>query len=336
MKPETLQMIDFGSFSNATVDFSPLSLVAIVGENGAGKSTLLTAMTVALFGAKVGNLDGFVRQGADKFTLHFNFEVDGKRYAVKREYRKAQSAELHIVDGDRLRPACEPKVSVVDAMIVGLLGCGYDEFSIAHHIPQGALGAFATLDPANRKAWLMSNLPMGLWGRLEEHARTAVKEMRSVILRLEGERSALAAAPGYDRDADLEEIANLSSGADASRDELNSVLEEIEAGKETNRAARTAASHYNDLSDAYLAAARTYREAEQTMNEIDQQVVGITEKMPVRGTDADVRDIEVQGIELSGAWSEYKEALFEVHASTAAYVQAQEKVDASRAALSDL
>lgn len=178
MRPKKLNLRDFGSFHEAEIDLSPVTLAAVVGENGAGKSTLLTAMSVALFGSAVGPLDGFVRQGAAGFQVRFSFEVGASTYEVVREVGRAQKVALNRVGHS---PVCEAKVREVDAAIIDLLGCDFTGFSLAHHLPQGALGAFVAMDPASRKEWLLTNLPMRVWSALEGAAKAEAAKSIAAI-----------------------------------------------------------------------------------------------------------------------------------------------------------
>ena len=172
MRPSHLTIDNFASYVHEEVDFSDLSLVALVGANGSGKTSLLQAQAIALFGSAVGSLDGFVRQGAPGFRIDFTFALGDVTYTVTREHGKAQKASL-LHDG---KPVCDPKVRDVDAAIASLLGCDYAGFSLAHHLPQGALGAFVAMDPAARKDWLLANLPMRRWSALESAAKVALAE----------------------------------------------------------------------------------------------------------------------------------------------------------------
>jgi DNA repair exonuclease SbcCD ATPase subunit len=188
VQPLNLQLSNFGSFADVDVDLSEVTLAAVVGENGAGKSTLLTAISVALFGSAVGSLDGFVRQGAAGFRIVFVFDVNGQRYRATREHGKSQKATLErrgtVTAETRdpgYAPVCEPKVRDVDSAIVELLGCDFAGFSLAHLIPQDELGAFAKMDPASRKDWLLANLPMRQWSALESGAKLALADQQESL-----------------------------------------------------------------------------------------------------------------------------------------------------------
>lgn len=180
MRPLTLHMENFGCFADETIDFSGLRLAAIVGDNGVGKTTILNAVRVALFGRSAGTLDGFIRKGAPRFKLSLTFVLDGEEYRVDREQAKAQKAALY----HGKKPIAEG-VSQVDAKVQELLGITFPSFVMAHHIPQGGLGAFANLLPSERKGWLASVLPLQLYDKLEANAKVELKDARTWQTKLE-------------------------------------------------------------------------------------------------------------------------------------------------------
>jgi DNA repair exonuclease SbcCD ATPase subunit len=257
VRPLRLQLTNFGSFAEADIDLSEVTLAALVGENGSGKSTCLTAIAVALYGAAVAPLDGFIRQGAPAWRVAFTFEAGGQTYLAVREHGKAQKASL---SRDSV-PVCEAKVRDVDAAIVSLLGCDYAGYSLAHHLPQGALGAFAAMDPAVRKDWLIANLPMGGWSALERKAKDAATLTQQRLTGLRASRDTLTARL-VDVDALGAEIAATkaaeASGADhLAALEARAASEAAEQAKRAELRAKVAAAN-----DAMQAAIR--REASVT------------------------------------------------------------------------
>jgi len=178
MRPTHLTLTDFRSFATLDFDFESLSLAAVVGENGAGKSTMLTAVLVALYGTAVRrSLGDYIRRDASAFEIVLDFQANGHVYRVVREVGKQHKVSL-TVDG---KPVADDKVKETDAAIVDAIGYDYDGFTLANWLGQGALGRFASLDPAKRKEWLASVLPMKVWPLLESEAKrraAALKDER--------------------------------------------------------------------------------------------------------------------------------------------------------------
>ena len=199
MRPIRLELHNFGAFTAADIPLNEVVLAAIIGVNGVGKTTLLDGMKVALYGAKFGPLDELIRQGSNGYMLTFDFvATDGHTYRVVREQTKSQKASLFrrgTVTAETSNPGwgsvCEAQPTIVDAKLLELVGCGYAEFCLAHHIPQGGLGAFALFLPSKRKEWIMGNLPMGVYGKLLEAVKVRVKVATERRTKLEGQLSAL-------------------------------------------------------------------------------------------------------------------------------------------------
>lgn len=234
MRPLSIELTDFGSYAEAKADLRMLSLAAIVGKNGVGKSTILEAIRVALFGRKAGSLDDLIRTGASSFRVLFDFEVDGTTFRVSREQTKTgQKAALYVWSGSLWEPVSDTKVSEVDAKLVQILGCGYQEFTMAHHIPQGSLGAFAALDPADRKAWLIANLPMQLWTDLEAEAKVRAQRLTTRAAGLEGQITALIGIP-FDFEQNADEIEDVRRALATNRTALETTADEYQRAAESN------------------------------------------------------------------------------------------------------
>src|SRR5215472_10259620 len=95
MRPILLDMHGFASFRGQTrVDFTDADFFALVGPTGSGKSTVIDAMTFALYGSvprwgKKGMISLALAPTVARGTVKLVFEVDGQRYVVARELRRA-------------------------------------------------------------------------------------------------------------------------------------------------------------------------------------------------------------------------------------------------------
>lgn len=123
-----------------TIDFTGLSLVAVIGPTGAGKSSLLEGITYALYGASTWDrraVKELISDAAPSMRVSLEFEADGELWQVTRTVSKKTPASHELlclsdsnvgkVDGDRS----------VNARIEELVGLDYDGFCACVLLPQG-------------------------------------------------------------------------------------------------------------------------------------------------------------------------------------------------------
>ena len=141
MRPLTLRMVGLRSYrAERTIDFTELSLVAIVGKTGSGKSSVLEGITYALYGASTWDrraVKELISDAAVSMRVSLEFEADGERWLVTRMISRKAGASHELiclsnpdvakVDGDRL----------VNARIGELVGLDYDGFCACVLLPQG-------------------------------------------------------------------------------------------------------------------------------------------------------------------------------------------------------
>jgi len=142
MRPLKLRMAGLRSYrAERTVDFTDLSLVAIIGPTGAGKSSLLEGITYALYGASTWDktaVKELISDAALSMRVSLEFEADGQVWQVTRMTPRKAGASSHglvclsdpevaRVDGDTL----------VNARVKELIGLDYGGFCACVLLPQG-------------------------------------------------------------------------------------------------------------------------------------------------------------------------------------------------------
>ena len=141
MRPLTLRMTGLRSYRvERTVDFTELSLVAIIGPTGSGKSSVLEGITYALYGASTWDkraVKELISDAANSMRVSLEFEGDGERWLVTRMISRKAGASHELVclskpdvakiDGDR----------AVNTRIEELVGLDYDGFCACVLLPQG-------------------------------------------------------------------------------------------------------------------------------------------------------------------------------------------------------
>jgi len=288
MRGTRIEITNFGSIAHEVVDLSAINLAVIVGPNGAGKSTLFLAQRIAEYGAKVDDLVSLIRTGAKSWTIDYQFEANRTEYRVVREQAKSQTAMLYRMAEEGWSPIAGPKVSDVDAKLIEVIGCTYTEATIAHHLPQGGLDAFSKLDASERKAWLMSHLPMGEWKALEDAVKNHVADVKAKLL---AKRGILADAAIVEDTMSLRfELSQIETGLAMKRRALELTEQHITSARETNERYRVAEQDYLLARAADATASVAVAAAQETLSRAQ---AALTSLQTVIGADLPPkRDVE--------------------------------------------
>ncbi|HVL82938.1 MAG TPA: AAA family ATPase [Pseudonocardia sp.] len=191
-------MHGFAAFREpTTVDFTDADYFALVGPTGSGKSTVIDAMTFALYGSvprwddqKVVRLA--LAPTVARGTVRLVFDVDGARYVVARELRRApkggvtvREARLErVLTDDGTDPATEVLAAgaAVTPGVEALLGLPFDQFCMCVVLPQGDFAEFLHAKPRDRQQILTRLLGLGAY---ETIARAANRESSAAAERAE-------------------------------------------------------------------------------------------------------------------------------------------------------
>ena len=88
MRPLSLRIQGLRSWrAEQLIDFSGVSLLAIIGDTGAGKSSILEAITYALYGGSTWDpkeVKSLISDGESTMRVELTFQAEGKRWTVTR------------------------------------------------------------------------------------------------------------------------------------------------------------------------------------------------------------------------------------------------------------
>lgn len=187
MRPRRLEMEGFLAYRRrTTVDFDDADLFVLSGPTGAGKSSVIDAMIFALYGT-IPRLDDrrvvepviSVRSARARVAL--SFTVAGEEYRVARmvERRKsgATTTEARLERGEEVLASGAGEVTEA---VGELLGLGFDHFTRAVVLPQGAFARFLLDQPRERQGLLRALLDLGLFEQVMQlaNARAAAAKAR--------------------------------------------------------------------------------------------------------------------------------------------------------------
>ena len=189
MIPRTLQLKNFLSYGPEiqTIDFSDYPLICLSGKNGHGKSALLDAITWALWGQarKVSDVskadEGLLRLGQTQMLVILDFEFNGQRYRVRREFAKTYGKPHAVLDfgivneAETFIPLTEKTIRGTQAKIESMLNLDADSFINSAFLRQGQSNEFSKKSSKDRKEILASILGINRYETLRKAALEKVK-----------------------------------------------------------------------------------------------------------------------------------------------------------------
>ncbi|MHB8071783.1 MAG: AAA family ATPase [Candidatus Cryosericum sp.] len=159
-----------------TLDFTDLSLFAIVGETGSGKSSVVDAICYALYGriprirTENGQRENVISRGAKQFHVALTFDLGGATYKIIRQGTVIREDVQVFRDGEQLTQLLKKKDA--DRYIEEtLLHMTFDVFTRIIVLPQGQFDRFLKPDtPRARRDILISLLNLDIYERIGKAA----------------------------------------------------------------------------------------------------------------------------------------------------------------------
>jgi exonuclease SbcC len=191
MIPLKIQLKNFLSYGPQlqAIDFAPYHLICLNGKNGHGKSALLDAITWAVWG-QARKTSGTVkpdaqllRLGQSHMLVIFEFQFNGQRYRIRREYAETAGKPYAALDFGIIDPATEKIHSLTDKTIrttqekiEAMLGLNFDSFVNTAFLRQGQSNEFSKKTPKERKDILASILNLHHYDQLRALALAKTKQ----------------------------------------------------------------------------------------------------------------------------------------------------------------
>jgi DNA repair protein SbcC/Rad50 len=259
MRPLTLRMTGLRSYRvERIVDFTGLSLVAIIGQTGAGKSSLLEAITYALYGASTWDkraVKELISDAAVSMRVSLEFEADGERWQVTRMISRKTGAsheltclsnpEVAKIDGDRQ----------VNARIEKLVGLDYDGFCACVLLPQGRFEQLLKATKKDRAAILKGILRLDELDLMRERASELARRLTPRCEEIQAARAQFLPDPASTRDqaaARQEELEPRRQALEQARTTVETLIEEVAEHTRIARDASAGADRVNELLDPDL------------------------------------------------------------------------------------
>ncbi len=200
MRPLTLKFAGLRSYrADQEIDFTDMSLMAIVGDTGAGKSSLLEALCFALYGGCTWDARGGKRLIADggdgTLRVELTFQARGKTWRVTR----TTSAGTYPPSTHRLEGLDDNTVlgnsRAVDDAIRNLIGLDYAAFLKAVVLPQGRFQELLQTREADRTAILKNVLGFDQITEVRKQAAGLHDRLHPLLHKVELRRATLLPNP---------------------------------------------------------------------------------------------------------------------------------------------
>lgn len=304
MRPLTLKFTGLRSYrAEQEIDFTNVSLMAIVGDTGAGKSSLLEALCFALYGgctwdARSGK--GLIADGGDGLRVELTLQAKGKTWRVTR----TTSASGHppsthhltcLDDGTEVDNS-----RAVDTAIRGLVGLDYTAFLKAVVLPQGRFQELLQTPEANRTAILKTTLGLDHITDVRNQAKALHERLNPLLTKLVMHRARLLPDP----EAAIRDALRTLSEVEAENDRLKGVRKAVTDAQEIHAEASRRAQECR--SAATQLAMRISPETEhryQQLIELDAALKYELSTVEEQLSNAEVREEEL-GAVLDGADAE--------------------------------
>ncbi|MGQ4646954.1 exonuclease subunit SbcC [Lyngbya aestuarii] len=181
MIPLQLNIKNFLSYCEATLDFRGLHTACICGPNGAGKSSLLEAITWVLWGkSRAAAEDDVIRTGAKDVRVDFLFQNNSVTHRVIRTRNRGQSGslEFQVQTPTGFVSLTEKGVKATQQKILHHLKLDYDTFINSAYLRQGRADEFMLRRPNERKQILADLLKLNQYEDLAEQAKDLSKQFK--------------------------------------------------------------------------------------------------------------------------------------------------------------
>jgi exonuclease SbcC len=182
MIPLQLNLKNFLSYRDATLDFRSFHTACICGANGAGKSSLLEAITWVVWGkSRTATEDDVIHGGANNVRVDFEFICNSQTYKIIRSRSRGRSSSLEFqveIDSGKFRSITAKGLKITQQEIIDSLKLDYETFINSAYLRQGRADEFMLRRPNERKQILADLLKLDRYEELASQAKDLAKEFK--------------------------------------------------------------------------------------------------------------------------------------------------------------
>jgi exonuclease SbcC len=179
MIPRQLNLKNFLSYRQATLDFRGLHTACICGANGAGKSSLLEAITWVIWGqTRTATEEDVIHAGEKNVRVDFEFIYNCQTYRIirTRQRRGGSTLDFQIENEGQFNSISEKGIRATQQRIIECLKLDYDTFINSAYLRQGRADEFMLRRPSERKQILADLLKLNQYENLATQAKDLAKQ----------------------------------------------------------------------------------------------------------------------------------------------------------------
>ena len=226
MIPRQLNLKNFLSYRQATLDFRGLHTACICGANGAGKSSLLEAITWVIWGqTRTATEEDVIHSGEKNVRVDFEFIYNYQTYRVirTRQRRGGSTLDFQIENEGKFNSISAKGIRATQELIIECLKLDYDTFINSAYLRQGRADEFMLRRPSERKQILADLLKLNQYEDLATQAKDLAKQYK---------------VKGDELEHNLQEIEIKLQGRETISDDLTNLNQELKQLQATEKKAQ--------------------------------------------------------------------------------------------------
>lgn len=186
----SINLHNFMSYGDSTLDLTSFSIACLSGLNGAGKSAILDGITWSLWESARSSSDELIRIGEQEMWVDLVFELENNRYRVRRARQRSAGRsgtkttkgtleyQIWSETAGGWTSLTAASMKETQQRITELLRMDYDTFINSVYLRQGRADEFTTRAPSERKQVLAEILGLNYFDRLQDLAKDEVRQRR--------------------------------------------------------------------------------------------------------------------------------------------------------------
>jgi exonuclease SbcC len=252
MLPCRLELENFLSHSNSTINFNGLNLSLIVGEtdgnlsisNGAGKTSIFEAIAWALTGqCRVDSIDLVIRHGAKNAIVTLEFIMpDNVEYKIirKRNFKTSSDVRLYVKNNNEWNDVSGRTIKETNKKILDIVRFDYDTFVNSIYFRQNCLFDFSDKLPSEKLDLLKRLLHLEFYDKCKKEIKGQLEDSKNSIQVLTGEMSILQTKPELILNLEEQkislnvELAELKGSIPILQNQISKLQEEVNKRDGTN------------------------------------------------------------------------------------------------------